>query len=130
MQRLTTNVFHKNELTVSAATNQQRSTTKAKINLTDVKLINASNTLLRIASDRWGTSGKNGGDVNFTTNQQSLNGNIEVAKSSSLDFTIKNSSKLTGAINTADSGSTINISLDSTSEWDVTKDSYIKWTNW
>jgi hypothetical protein len=44
---------------------------------------------------------------------------------SSADITLKNGSSLTGAINKAKTAKSVTLSLDSSSTWNVTADSYI-----
>jgi hypothetical protein len=92
--------------------------TNAVITLTGVNVTSASDTLVRAAAtDRWGTSGKNGGTVSFTADNENLTGSIVTDSISSVTATLKNGSSLTGAINTAA------LSLDATSSWTVTADS-------
>ena len=99
--------------------------TKAKVALTNVELKNASNTLIRLASDRWGTSGKNGGDLTFVATNQILKGNIQVNTGSSLNLILKNESSLTGNINSSKKSGTVQISLGNNAKWNVTGNSYI-----
>ncbi|MEJ6400636.1 hypothetical protein [Nicoliella lavandulae] len=99
--------------------------TKATVNLRDVKLSNASDTLIRLAGDRWGSSSSNGGNLTFNATKQHLTGNIEVASGSTLNLALKNNSVLTGSINSSDAKGTTKLSLDGSSQWNVTKDSYI-----
>lgn len=99
--------------------------TTAKINLTKVKLTNASNTLIRLASDRWGTSGSNGGKLTFTAKQQTLKGNILVAKGSTLKLNLTSGSKFTGAINSADTAGKTTVTLKGSNQWSVTKNSHV-----
>lgn len=99
--------------------------TTAKINLTNVKLSNASNVLIRLAGDRWGTSGSNGGKLTFTAKNQTLKGNVEVAKGSTLKLALTSGSKLTGAINHAATAGKTTLTLKGNNTWSVTKDSHI-----
>ncbi|MFC6179940.1 hypothetical protein [Lactiplantibacillus daowaiensis] len=99
--------------------------TTAKINLTNVKLTNASSTLIRLASDRWGTSGSNGGKLTFTAKNQTLKGNILVAKGSTLKLNLTSGSKLTGAINSADTAGKTTLTLKGNNKWVVTKNSHV-----
>ena len=99
--------------------------TTAKINLTNVKLSNVSGTLIRLASDRWGTSGSNGGNLTFTTKKQRLKGNVEVANGSTLALNLTQGSKLTGAINSADTTGKTTVTLKGNNKWIVTKASHV-----
>jgi len=99
--------------------------TTAKINLTNVKLSNASNTLIRLASDRWGTSGSNGGKLTFTAKNQTLKGNILVAKGSTLKLNLTSGSTFTGAINSANTAGKTTVTLKGNNTWNVTKNSYV-----
>ncbi|WP_125582177.1 hypothetical protein [Levilactobacillus cerevisiae] len=99
--------------------------TTAKINLTNVKLSNASNTLIRLASDRWGTSGSNGGKLTFTAKNQTLKGNILVAKGSTLKLNLTSGSTFTGAINSANTTGKTTVTLKGNNTWNVTKNSYV-----
>ncbi len=74
----------------------------------------------------WGSAGANGGNCTFTVNNQTISGNITVDKISKLNLTIKTSSTYTGAINSdGTSASALSVTLDSTSTWTLTGDSYI-----
>ncbi len=99
--------------------------TDAKVSLTNVKLSNASNTLIRLASDRWGTSGKNGGKLTFNANNQTLKGNVQVNKGSSLKLLLKNGSELTGNINKTKTSGTVSLTIDGFSTWNVTGTSHV-----
>jgi hypothetical protein len=102
--------------------------TTAVISLANVAITNNVDTLLTAAaqnSGTWGTSGSNGGLVTFTADGTTLSGNIIVDDISTLALTLTDSSSLTGAINTADTGKTVALTLDSTSSWTVTGKSYL-----
>ncbi|MDD4137130.1 MAG: hypothetical protein PHT99_04445 [Methanoregula sp.] len=92
--------------------------TNAVITLTGVKVTSNSATLIKAAgTDRWGTSGSNGGAVTFTADGEALTGSLVTDSISSIDATLKNNSSLTGSINSAA------LTLDATSTWTVTGDS-------
>ncbi|NTV89207.1 MAG: hypothetical protein HGA22_02415, partial [Clostridiales bacterium] len=103
--------------------------TSCEIDLTNVTLDLFNNVLLDVAgndgSNGWGTVGSNGGQCVFTANDQVLTGDINVDAISSLDMTMSNGSTFSGSINSANSGGTINVTLDSTSKWTLTADSYV-----
>lgn len=79
--------------------------TNAVIYMSGVTVENndASGALLRVsgnnASHGWGTAGKNGAEVEFTADAQTLMGDIIVDSISTLDLTLKNGSVFTGTVN-------------------------------
>jgi hypothetical protein len=96
-----------------------------KITLTGVKLAEASGVLLNASAGNWGTSGSNGGNAVLTASKQTLAGSVVVDKISTATLTLANGSRLTGAINTANTAKKITLTLDSTSSWTVTANSYV-----
>jgi hypothetical protein len=98
----------------------------AYITLNGVEVTAASGTLINAAgNDRWGTSGSNGGTVILVTDAQTLSGDLVADAISSLSATLQNGSSLTGAINVANIAKEANLTLDSSSTWTVTADSYV-----
>ncbi|NMB77727.1 MAG: hypothetical protein GYA23_01370 [Methanomicrobiales archaeon] len=92
--------------------------TNAVITLQEVRIASVTDTLIKAAgTDRWGTSGKNGGAVTFTADKQELAGSLITDSISSIDAMLKNGSTLTGSINKAA------LTLDASSTWIVTGDS-------
>ena len=79
----------------------------------------------------WGKSGSNGADCVFTATEQDMQGDIIWDSISTLEFTMKSGSTLTGAIvddetNAGDGGSGYaNVTIDKTSTWTVTGDSRV-----
>ena len=79
----------------------------------------------------WGKSGKNGADCVFTATNQDMKGDIIWDSISTLNFSMKSGSTLTGAIvddetNAGDGGDGYaNITIDKTSAWTVTGDSRV-----
>ena len=79
----------------------------------------------------WGKSGSNGADCVFTATEQDMQGDIIWDSISTLDFTMKSGSTLTGAIvddetNAGNGGSGYaNITIDKTSTWTVTGNSRV-----
>ena len=100
--------------------------TNAVINLINTTLNYGSNKLLIVSgnSGEWGTSGSNGGTVTLNANKQTLTGDITVDNISTATLKLK-SSTLTGTINSANSAKAVNVSLDGSSTWNVTGDSYV-----
>ncbi len=100
--------------------------TTAHITLNSVIVSAASGVLLKAAgNDRWGGSGSNGGLANMVADGQTLNGSFVVDAISSLSLSLQNSSSLTGAINAENNAKIANLTLDASSMWVVTADSYL-----
>ena len=105
--------------------------TDSIISLSGVDLTLADGTyLLQVAGNNssrgWGTSGANGGNTTFNLSQQTVAGDIYVDSISTLAMTIKDSSSFTGAINSdGTSASSLSVTIDSTSTWTLTADSYV-----
>jgi hypothetical protein len=98
----------------------------AYISLNGVEVSADSGVLLQAAgTDRWGASGSNGGNAFLTADGQSLSGDLEADDISILSMTLQNGSSLEGAINTANTAQSVNLTLDATSSWSVTADSYL-----
>lgn len=95
------------------------------INLKGVKVSVASGILIKAAAGNWGNSGSNGGAVVLTGDAQTLTGNVVADKISSISITLKKGSSLTGTINGGKTAKSISLTLDSTSKWSVTGDSYL-----
>ncbi len=79
--------------------------THCVLSLSGVRIVNkdADGAFLRVvgnsASHGWGSAGGNGGDVEFTADSQTFEGDIIVDTISSLNMTLKNKSTFTGTIN-------------------------------
>ena len=96
--------------------------TKANINLDSSKFNFGSGILFDISSqNQWGNNGTNGGDVNLTTNNEELNGDVIVDSISALTWNMK-STTFNGAINST-GNTTVNIESGST--WSLSGDSNI-----
>ncbi|MGB8261772.1 MAG: Ig-like domain-containing protein [Terracidiphilus sp.] len=114
--------------------------TTASITLDTVAVTNntrsaahANGTLLTAAalnSGTWGQAGQNGGNVTFTARGTALKGDVIVDSISTAGLTLAQNSKgksssLTGAIDTAGTGKSVSLTLDSNSTWTVTGASYL-----
>jgi hypothetical protein len=114
--------------------------TTATISLTDVTVTNSTSTttdaygtLLTAAAlnpGTWGTAGADGGNVTFTAQGETLVGDVIVDDISTAALTLSKdsagtASSLTGAINNANTGKTVSLTLDATSTWVVTGTSYL-----
>jgi hypothetical protein len=112
--------------------------TKATIALTDVEVTNETTspansvgTLLTAAAlGPWGTAGQNGGEVTFHIEGTALKGNVVVDGASTAAISLLadeagTGSTLKGAINGANSGQAVSLTLDSASAWTLTGTSYV-----
>ncbi len=97
--------------------------TKTEVLFSNVKTENPSGVLIEAAAKRWGNSGSNGGNLIFIADRQTLNGDIQVDAISTVDLTLKNNSKLTGAVNSDGKGKEMKLTIDKSSTWEVTGDS-------
>jgi len=95
------------------------------INLTGVSVTTNSGELINASAGRWGNNGSNGGTVILTADEQNLNGSIIADSISSVEVILKNGSSLKSAINPTNSAKDIKLTLDATSTWNVTANSYI-----
>ncbi len=100
--------------------------TTGVITLTDVTINSSSQTLIKASKDSWGTSGKNGGIVEFTASGENLNGNVLCDSISTVAMKLTNTSSLEGAVNTENSAKLITLTMDAGSSWNVTADSYVQ----
>lgn len=100
--------------------------TDAMINLENTKLNYGSNQLVTVSGNdgEWGSQGSNGGNLTLNATNQILNGNISVDNISTASFILKGST-LTSTINSENNAKEVNLSLDSSSKWVVTGDSYV-----
>lgn len=103
--------------------------TKAQVNICKTKLENTASTVLIQSSGNtsernWGKSGANGGELTFTSLNQTLNGNVIVDSISSIALNFGSGTKFTGAINASNSG-TVNLKLTSKASLNLTADSYV-----
>jgi hypothetical protein len=105
--------------------------TNSIITLSNVGLTPADGTYLMLVSgnngDRgWGKAGSNGGNATFNISEQVISGDIRVDPISALDMNISDSSSFTGSINSdGTEASSLSVTIDSTSTWTLTADSYI-----
>lgn len=74
----------------------------------------------------WGAAGSNGGNAAFNLSGQTISGDISVDSISTLDMQIASSSSFAGSINAdgAAAGS-VSVTIDTSSTWTLTADSYI-----
>lgn len=105
--------------------------TDSVITLSDVELTLADGAYLLLVagnnSERgWGTAGANGGNVTFNLSEQEIAGDIQVDAISTLAMHIAKASAFTGSINSDGAeAASLSITLDATSTWTLTADSYV-----
>jgi hypothetical protein len=105
--------------------------TSSVINLSDVDLTLADGTYLLLVAGNdgsrgWGTAGSNGGNATFNVSDQVISGDIQVDSISTLEMNISNASSFTGSINSdGTSASSLSVTIDATSTWTLTADSYV-----
>ncbi len=103
--------------------------TACTIELTDVDLSLSNEVLLKAVGNEsargWGTAGANGGDVTFTAASQELSGEIIVDEISTLELALEDGTTYTGAINADGQAGSVAVSIDGSSTWVLTGDSYI-----
>ena len=101
--------------------------TSTVIDLENNEIINNDETggFLKVSSAKWGTTGKNGGNVKLNATNQKIDGDIYVDNISTLDMSLSNGSSYTGTINGENTAQNITIKLDKTSTLTLTGDSYI-----
>lgn len=101
--------------------------TDAVASIKNVAVTNNTDTLISAgATERWGTSGKNGGKLVFTADTETLSGKVICDKISSVSMILKNNTIFTGGINTENKLAKVAINLDATSKWIVNSDSYVQ----
>ena len=101
--------------------------TTANISLSDNSITNEdeNGVFLKATSGKWGKSGKNGGQVTLTSENEPLSGDIVVDNVSTLDASFKNRTSYKGTINGDNKAKNIRVTLDSNSRIILAGDSYI-----
>lgn len=100
--------------------------TKAVASLTNTILESPNNkNLIEVTSDRWGTEGSNGGDFEFTAAKQTLSGDVVANKISTVSVSLTDGSTWSGAMNPEHTAKLAGLSLDASSVWNVSGDSYV-----
>jgi hypothetical protein len=99
--------------------------TNAVIKLSGVSVTTMGTLIDATATTRWGTIGSNGGTVTLTADHETLTGNIVADNISTVATTLQNDTTLSGSINTNDTAKSVTLTLDSSSTWNVTGNSYL-----
>jgi hypothetical protein len=95
------------------------------INLKGVTINTNSSVLFKAAADEWGTNGANGGNMVISADSIALTGDVVADKYSTIQLTLKNGATLNGAIDNSHVASSVKLTLDTNSIWNVSADSYI-----
>ena len=100
--------------------------TTAEIELKNNRLVNNANgALLRVKAAKWGTAGKNGGDVTLELENQKASGDIVIDALSTLAMKLEDGSAYTGAVNGANTAKSVVLTLEAGTKWVLTGDSYL-----
>lgn len=105
--------------------------TSSIITLSGVELTLADDTYLLLvagnnSSRGWGTAGANGGTCEFNLSAQAISGDIMIDSISELAMTLSAGSSYTGAINAdGTTAAALAVTIDDSSTWTLTGDSYI-----
>lgn len=102
--------------------------TTAEATLQNTTLAFSSGTLVKAAgnsTNNWGTPGSNGGNFTLNAINEKLTGNIVCDKISTVTLKLTKKSTYKGTINGNNKASSITVSLDKTSKWTLTGNSYV-----
>lgn len=114
MTALTGDMFHVTNVTTTITLSQVRFTAAED-----------SSVFLSASADAWGRSGSNGGHVTLNLVDQQVKGDLTADSDSSLSVALSSGSSLTGAVNAANSAQSASLTLDASSHWTLTGDSYL-----
>ena len=99
--------------------------TSSVIHLKEAELnLSEDGTLLIVSAGRWGKEGRNGGSCTLNAEHQTLEGAVSVDSISSLTLNLTGSA-FTGSINANQEGGSVSVTLDESSSWRLTGDSWI-----
>ncbi|MBQ1613452.1 MAG: hypothetical protein II089_02240, partial [Selenomonas sp.] len=99
--------------------------TTAEADLENTKLVQAGDILVKVASDRWGSTGQNGGDFTLNAQQQRLQGRIIADNISKVTLKLGPAAEFTGTINDDYQAETAHVSLAKDAIWNLTADAYV-----
>ena len=99
--------------------------TRAVVKVKNATLHSTDGVLAKAAVARWGRSGKNGGHLVLSAEEQQLNGAIEVDDISSITLILEQKAVFNGTTNAAGGAGKVNLTLGDGSRWNVTGTSYI-----
>jgi len=97
------------------------------LSLEGVRLVNASDTLINCKKGGWGNrdTARRGGRLGVSTKSQTMAGLICADSDSQVSIAMTDGSEFTGALNPDNTAASASISLDATSCWSITADSYV-----
>lgn len=102
--------------------------TDAEATLTNCTITEKNNVLATVAGNNaergWGKRGSNGATFRLTIEEMEAEGDVNCDAISSVAFSITEGSKYVGTVNGNRTG-TVSVSLDNTSKWTLTGDSYV-----
>ncbi|MBR1598118.1 MAG: hypothetical protein IJ661_04285 [Lachnospiraceae bacterium] len=101
--------------------------TACEINLSNASITNedSEGIFLRAAAAGWGSEGSNGGKVNLTAVNQTIDGDMLVDDVSALNLYLTEGSNWTGAINSDGQTGDVYVEISGGSTWTLTADSYV-----
>lgn len=101
--------------------------TACDINLTNATIVNedTEGLFLRAAAAGWGNEGSNGGKVDFTASNQTIDGDIIVDDVSALNMYLTDGSTWTGTINESGQSGDVYVEVSGGSTWTLTADAYV-----
>ncbi|MBE5924939.1 MAG: hypothetical protein E7271_10855 [Lachnospiraceae bacterium] len=101
--------------------------TACDINLTNATIVNEDSEgfFLRACAAGWGNEGSNGGKVNLTAANQTINGDIVVDEVSALNLYLTDGSSWTGTINESGQTGDVYVEISGGSTWTLTADAYV-----
>ena len=105
--------------------------TACNINLKNVSITNndSSGNFLRAESAGWGNSGSNGGNANVFANKQTIDGNMIVDSSSTVNLYLADNSTFSGAINSSEQAGDVYVDIKEGSTWTLSADSHVSSLN-
>ena len=101
--------------------------TACDINLTNASIVNedSEGQFLRAEAAGWGNEGSNGGKVNLTASNQTIEGDIIVDDVSALNLYLTDGSSWTGTINESGQTGDVYVEILGGSTWTLTADAYV-----
>lgn len=102
--------------------------TRGSVTLKNTSIYYSNGVLAKVAGNKtgkWGTPGKNGGTFTLKGIHQTLSGNITCDSISTVAVKLTKNSLFQGTLNAKNTAKSASISLDKTSRWEVTGDSYV-----
>jgi hypothetical protein len=88
-------------------------------------VLSGSEVILKSCKCDWGATATNGGVTHFTADNQDMNGDFKVDDYGDITASLTNGSSLIGAIDPDDAAGPVRLTLDSSSLWIATSDSYV-----